>query len=419
MSLDLELVGAVIRDSDLKPVIDAGVTEDMLFDKAQKVFVWLCDEHSKHGAVPSASAVEREFGSPVEEPKDPLGHYVEEVKRRALGNTLGKGIQTAIRDLKDKSPDKALEALREAVTASSRHLTAKNGPVDLRTNTKARMEEYERIKGFSGGIDGIRSPWVELDEETQGFRKSELTIITARISIGKTFMMTILTGKAWEQGKTALLIPMEMGQMRVARRLDSIMGKIPWNEFRLALLGSGDEKKLEELYEKMSKSSTPLWMADKSVAQNVQDIENLVQNLKPDIILIDGLYLVEAKNQRKSRTEQIEEVINDLATMATVRDVPVIATTQFSRKVSASSRKGHMDHIAYADRIAQNADVAIALFRDQALKDRNEMLMTLIKARDADLCSFRINWKLDTMDFSMIEKTTTEEAEETEEVIEV
>ncbi len=415
MSLDLDLVGAIIRDSNLKPVLEAGVAQDMLYDKGQNVFIWLCDEHSKHGAVPSGSAVERQFGFAVDEPKDPLDHYIEEIKSRALGNLLGKGIQKAIADLKGKEPGKALKVLREAVTRSSRHFGTKNGPVDLRTTTKDRQAEYDRIKGFQGGVDGIKSPWPELDAETQGFRDSETTIVVSRTNVGKTFLMTILTDEIWRQDKTALLIPMEMGQLRVARRLDSVVARVPWNEFRLAMLGATDETKLKDMYDKMAKSKTPLWMADKSVAQNVQDIEILVQNLKPDIVLIDGLYLVNAKNQRQGRTERIEEVIGDIVTLSTVNKVPIIATVQFSKKVTASSRKGNMEHISYAYRIAQDADNILALFRDQQLKERNEMLMTLVKARDTDLCSFKINWDLAKMDFSMIEKLTLAQAAEKEE----
>lgn len=417
MSLDEKFISAIVKEQNLLIPYDRGITEDHLFGVPRNMYGWLKVRRKALGTVPSKVAVEHEFGITLPDPDDSLDHYCDELIRRGLGNTIGDGLKSVIAKLKARDPFSALTELKVLTRQAARTPGgALKHVMDLRLTVPERLKEYDRVAAIAGGIDGITSPWHELDVVTQGFRPGELSVIVARTGVGKTFALIALLKHIVENNIPALFLAMEMGGLRIARRFDAMYSSVPWDDFRKGLLSSTHEATLRSKLDELAKRPSPVYMAGASAATSVGDLDILVDELEPKIVLVDGLYLMKDDRGKLFGWERVSDVIDNLCLMATSKNVPVVTTTQFHRKVSSEATSARLENIAYADRIGQNADTVIALFRDKLAIEANVMYMDLIKAREAKPCSMMLNWDLDMMDFSVKAAGSALRLEEDDEV---
>jgi len=206
----------------------------------------------------------------------------------------------------------------------------------------------------------------------------------------------------WRWGYKALIITMEMPVSKISRRIDSMFSKLPFGDFKCGRIDSTLEERYSNDLNNWKQAQIPLWVCGKGRVRTTQDLELLIEELHPDIVLIDGIYLMRPVVAGKSGTkwEKVSTIADDLQDITQRKLVPIIGTTQFNRKVKKKDVEAGAESLGFAYEIGQNADGLIGLFQSEEMRGSKEMLLRLFEHREGEPINLYINWDFSTMDFS-------------------
>ncbi len=240
------------------------------------------------------------------------------------------------------------------------------------------MQAYERIEYLyhhKGGLTGVPSGYAELDRMTSGFQKSDLIIIAARPSVGKTaFALNIAQNVAVRAKQTAAIFSLEMSKEQLAQRMICAEANIDAHVLRTGQLGDDDWTKLTMGIASLSEA--PLFIDD-SAAITLADMRSRLRRLKFEhglgMVLIDYLQLINGRGRGDNRQQEISEISRSLKSLARELDVPIIALSQLSRSVEQRQDKRPMlSDIRESGSIEQDADVVAFLYRDDYYDPESE-----------------------------------------------
>jgi len=225
----------------------------------------------------------------------------------------------------------------------------------------ARLEHREGV--------GVPSGYQDLDNMTGGLHDSELVILAARPSMGKTALATnIAEYVAIEANVPTLFVSLEMARVELAQRMLCSLGRIDANKFRSGFLSREDRAKLAEASAKLSKA--PLWVDD-SPARNCTEIAASARRLKRKhglgLVVIDYLQLISPDDSRDPRQEQVAKMSRRLKGLSRELKVPVLCLAQLNRQADAG-RDGHrprLSQLRESGAIEQDADVVMFVHREE------------------------------------------------------
>ena len=216
-----------------------------------------------------------------------------------------------------------------------------------------------------------------------------------------TFCMLMLARHAWMSGKKVLFVGTEMNRVKLAIRLYSIHLKLPYREIRSGTLGEYQEQKLRDGIAEMMEQDG-LYVVGDDFDASIQEIEAAVDEVRPDIVLVDGIYLV--KNEGRDRHTRVSNTADDLKRMAKRRGIPIIASSQFNREVDPNSKaKVSAENIGITDVIGWNADVIYGMYQTDDMDEDDIMGFRPMKLREGEGKDFFTQWKFSDMSFDQTE----------------
>jgi replicative DNA helicase len=212
---------------------------------------------------------------------------------------------------------------------------------------------------------GVPSGFDDLDQYTSGFQPSELIIIGARPSIGKTALaLTMATNITVHQKVPAAFFTLEMSDVALVQRLISGEANIESNSLRLGKLKPSEFTKLLDAAGKIYEA--PLYIVDMP-NMKLLDLRSQARRLraqqKVEIIFIDYLTLVGSENYQAPRHEQIAEISRSLKSLARELGIPVVALSQLRR--DAEGKRPNLSDLRESGSIEQDADLVMFLHRDR------------------------------------------------------
>jgi replicative DNA helicase len=220
----------------------------------------------------------------------------------------------------------------------------------------------------AGGLSGIPSGFEDLDHMTAGFQKSDLIIVAARPSVGKTaFALNIAQSVAVKKNEPVGIFSLEMGAKQLVSRMICSEGRIDASRLRTGNLQGDDWEKITMAMGTLSEA--PIYIDD-SPALTVYDIRSRCKKLKKEkglgLILIDYLQLLSSRGKNKeNRQQEVSEISRMLKQIARELEVPVIALSQLSRSVEQRQDKRPMlSDLRESGSIEQDADIVAFLYRD-------------------------------------------------------
>jgi replicative DNA helicase len=212
-----------------------------------------------------------------------------------------------------------------------------------------------------------------------------------------TFTLLLLARQAWVDGHKVLFVGTEMNRLNLAMRFYSIHLKLPYRDFRRGRLVTNMEERAQSAIDMIS-GDKGLNVVGDDFDADINVIISAVEQTRPDIVFVDGIYLV--KNKGHDRHTRVSNTADDLKRMAKRLQVPVIATTQFNREVSSNTRTGiSAENIGISDVIGWNADVMYGQFQTDDMKEDLVMGYRPLKLREGKGNEFFVKWDFDTMDF--------------------
>lgn len=277
-------------------------------------------------------------------------------------------------------------AEKKIFTVSQKFL--KQDFIPIKNTLEEAFERIDRIHKEEGGLRGISTGFYELDNQLAGLQKSNLVILAARPSLGKTSLALDIARSVAVKSKVPVgIFSLEMSREEVVDRLlcaEAMVGLWEMRTGRLSSEGENDDfTRIAIAMDTLSKA--PVFIDDSS-SSNVMQMRAMARRLQSEhglgLIVVDYLQLMESTNNRESVVQQISEISRSLKGLARELNVPVLALSQLSRAVeSRPDQRPKLSDLRDSGSIEQDADVVMFIYREDKTKpnmEKNNMANILI-----------------------------------------
>ncbi|WZX99791.1 replicative DNA helicase [Bacillus sp. FSL W7-1360] len=324
-------------------------------------------------AVPTAANVE--YYSRILEEKSLLRRLI-----RAATNIAKNGYAS------EEEVDAILDEAEKAILDVS-HRKNSGSFVSIKDVLVETYDRIEMLQKTRGDITGLATGFSELDTMTAGFQRSDLIIVAARPSVGKTaFALNIAQNVATKSDVNIAIFSLEMGASQLVTRMLCAEGNIDAQRMRTGALEEEDWQKLTMAMGSLSRAGIYI---DDSPGVKVSDIRAKCRRLQQEkglgLILIDYLQLIQGHGRSgENRQQEVSEISRTLKAIARELDVPVIALSQLSRGVeSRQDKRPMMSDIRESGSIEQDADIVAFLYRDDYYdkETENQNIIEIIIAK--------------------------------------
>jgi replicative DNA helicase len=297
-----------------------------------------------------------------------IEHYGRIVERTSIMRQLITNAQTiaeiAYRD--NLAPEVALEKAEQLIYSISEKRVTR----DFRSLEDVLAEYMEQIEALQEGEAtryGIPTGYADLDKLLGGFQRTDLVILAARTSVGKTsFALNLAVNAAVKHNATVGVFSLEMSAEQLASRLLSMESGVDSPRIRSAHLNEQESRKLDAAMNHLAKA--PIWVDD-TPSIPIMELRSKARRLaaehRLDMIIVDYLQLV-ASDGGESRVQELGQISRALKALARELRVPVLALSQLSRAVE--QRTPHIPQLSdlrESGALEQDADVVLFIYRDE------------------------------------------------------
>ena len=263
------------------------------------------------------------------------------------------------------------------------------------------LDKIELASKNAGSVTGIPTGFLDLDYKTAGLQPSDLILVAARPSMGKTaFVLNIAQHVAFKANKSVAIFSLEMSKEQLVNRLFALEAQVDAQSLRTGNLKDSDWEKLIESAGTIGKSKL---MIDDTPGISISELRSKCRKMKLehglDIIIIDYLQLMTGRvgGRSESRQQEISEISRALKGVARELNVPVIALSQLSRAVE--QRPDHrpmMSDLRESGAIEQDADVVMFIYRDDYYNKDTELKnvaeIIIAKQRNGAIGTINLTW---------------------------
>jgi replicative DNA helicase len=229
-----------------------------------------------------------------------------------------------------------------------------------------------------------------------------VTTLVARPNMGKSYFLIRMANSAWRAGHSVLFVSMEMPNLQTGRRSIGMLARINPDLIRRGRLSERDQQIFRETVAGVG-NGAPFHMVSGSFCESVLDIDLLVGENQPDVVYIDGSYLLwpEKQDGRQARWERMAEVGEGIQRLALKWNRPIIQTVQFNRDAKGKS-KGGLDTIGGTDIVGQVSSVVLGLFPGEGVNETIRRKIKIMKNRDQALAEFETHYFFNPPNFDWI-----------------
>ena len=261
------------------------------------------------------------------------------------------------------------------------------------------LDKIEMASKTKGNVTGIPTGFIDLDYKTAGFQPSDLILVAARPSMGKTaLVLNIAQHMAFREDVTVAVFSLEMSKEQLVNRLLSLESRVDSQSVRTGNLTDEDWSKLIEGAGVIGKSHL---IIDDTPGISVTELRSKCRKFKMEhnlgIIIIDYLQLMTGSKHSESRQQEISDISRSLKAVARELNVPVVALSQLSRAVE--QRPDHrpmLSDLRESGAIEQDADVVMFIYRDDYYnKDTakpNVAEIIIAKQRNGAIGTIELAW---------------------------
>ena len=265
-------------------------------------------------------------------------------------------------------------------------------------NAMERIEAASRVKGT---VTGLPTGFLDLDRQTAGFQRSDMILIAARPSMGKTALaLNIAEHLVMHENKCIAIFSLEMSKEQLMNRLLAMESRVDSQKIRTGTLSDQEWGDLIEAAGAIGESRLIL---DDTPAITVQELRSKCRRYKMEfgleMIMIDYLQLMTGSGGRagESRQQEISDISRALKAVARELDVPVIALSQLSRAVEQRPNKRPLlSDLRESGAIEQDADLVMFIYRDEYYNpdtdDKNQAEIIIAKHRNGPVGTIKLGW---------------------------
>ena len=310
--------------------------------------------------------------------------YAEIVREKAiLRELIAAGNRIAENSYSPKGKDIKMvldEAEREVFAIAEKRSSSTEGPQNVLSvleSTIARIETLGKLENHNG-VTGVTTGFVELDKKTAGLQPSDLIIVAARPSMGKTtFAMNLCENAAMASDKPVLVFSLEMPAEQIMMRMIASLARVDQTKIRTGQnLEEAEWSKIASVFG-MFKQKNNLYIDDSSglTPTELRSRARRVyrENGGLSMIMVDYLQLMRAPAFSDNRTLEIAEISRSLKALAKELEVPVIALSQLNRTLEQRADKRPVNSdLRESGSIEKDADLIMFIYRDEVYNENSE-----------------------------------------------
>jgi replicative DNA helicase len=296
-------------------------------------------------------------------------HYARIVKEKS---TLRRLIQSASEVLAraydaEEDADNLLDEAERSIfeIADNRMRT---GFVRVSELVDSGYQLIEQLQSSRGLVTGVPTGFVDLDEMTSGFQPSDLIIVAARPSMGKTsFVMNIALNSAIQANRTIGVFSLEMSKEQLFLRMLTSEARVDAHRFRGGFLGEQDYARLVQAFGRLHDAKV---FIDDTPSAGILEMRAKARRLKLehglDMLVIDYLQLMQGRGRFDNRQQELAAISRSLKILAKELQVPIVALSQLSRATETrGDHRPQLSDLRESGALEQDADVVLFIFREE------------------------------------------------------
>ena len=405
------ILGAVIlNNSALPKVIDILRNEDFFSLAHRRIFEGMQDLHEQESPIDELTLsrwledqkqldqtggvdylLELSETTPVAENAETYAQIVREKAQL-------RDIITTAHEIAQKSQE-GTESISDFIADSTERLRSIDSRyraesfIPLNKILKNQFERLEKLSEQPQRITGVPTGFTDLDEKTRGMQRSDLIILAARPSMGKTALaMNIGLNAAAHNSVPVLIFSLEMPKEHIAMRLICSEAKVNNKKMLIGDLDQDDWDKLLEATSRMMEA--PLLIDDQSaITPNyIRKVTRQAKEEYPELgmVIIDYLQLMQSSRRQNSREQEIAEISRSLKALAKEFNLPVLALSQLNRDLERrADKRPMMSDLRESGALEQDADLILFIYRDEIYneetEDKNIAEINLAKHRNGEI----------------------------------
>ena len=344
-----------------------------------------------------------------------ISYYIDTVLEKF---TLRKMIEVATNIITDaNSPDIKVNDFVENAEKNILNVSKSRKTSEFRTVREVldkAQNDLEVLAKNKGGVTGLTTGLVDLDNLTNGFSPTQLVIVAARPAVGKTaFALNIACAAAKSTKKNIAIFSLEMPAEQLIMRMISSLGQIDNKKLQTGRLENEDWRRVNEAVSQLA--DTHIYFHDAGgitageIKAKCRRLSTMGEGL--GLVIIDYLQLIDSSSRySNSRQQEVSEISRNLKTMALELEVPVIALSQLSRNVEKrEDKKPVLSDLRESGSIEQDADIVAALHAPQVETPVDDNLpvpiqLIILKHRNGPIATIDMLFKKKTSTFLSIKK---------------
>jgi RecA/RadA recombinase len=391
---EYRLVSKVIVERTIIPVIERGIRDDWIVDDdLRRIWKFIRDHYSSYREVPSPAAVHDNFPNfkILKDVDDNLDYLIDKMVEFRRNLLTRSGAEHVIEKMQANDHEAALIEMGKAIALVNEQGVVGTTHVDLTKDPDKRWEQYENVQ--NSVLLGVPTGFEKIDEATAGLQGGQLITVIAPPKTGKSQIALQMAVNVHEAGLVPMFQSFEMNNHEQSQRHDSMRAHISNGRLRRGKLESSEENRYIKMLDYM-KQAHPFHLVDAINGLTVDSLMAKAEQLKPDVLFVDGVYLMMDQVTGEANTPQaLTNITRALKRVAQRLDIPVVITTQTllwkmrGGKVSA-------DSIGYSSSFFQDSDVILGL--EPVEEDEQVRALKVVQARNCPPSQTSITWKWDT-----------------------
>jgi replicative DNA helicase len=363
-NVEAKLISAVLKDKQIHVLLQANV--ENLLQTHTDVWQFIRKYSEINGSVPPTTLVIEKFRDfATTEDVGSTKHHLEELQAEYLNSSLKDILMTTAADVQG---GKGPEALEELITKTSelKKNTAVIRDIDV-TDIDSAVAYFENVqKQKELGILGIKTGLPGFDNYLpSGIMPGQLGVFLAYPGIGKSWLSLYFAVQAWKQGKSPMVISLEMSETEVRNRVFTIMGEGLWSHRKI----SNGEINIEDLkrWHKVNVEGKPefhIISNDTGGDITPSVLRGKIDQYKPDFVIVDYLQLMSPNQKSDNETVRMKNLSRELKLMAIGEEVPIMAISSATPDdVTKLDTVPTLGQTAWSRQIAYDADWVLAMGR--------------------------------------------------------
>ena len=336
-------------------------------------------------------------------------HYAKIVKEKAMLRELIRSAQQILTSAMRStgSADQVLDEAEKAIFhVAEERLRA--GFLSMKAVGERSIKLIEDLTHRREPITGIATGFLQLDEWTAGLQPSDLVILAARPSMGKTALsLNIAAQASLRHGRTVGVFSLEMSHQQLFSRMLCAEARVDAHRLRTGRIGKDEWQRIIKAFAELSEA--PMFIDD-TPGVSISEMRAKTRRLKLergiDLLIVDYLQLMRGRGRYDSRQQEISDISRSLKEMAKELHIPVLALSQLSRapeQRGTGDKRPQLSDLRESGAIEQDADVVLFLFREEVYKKEDPDL----KGRAELIIGKQRNGPTGTVDLHFIREFTS------------